>query len=134
VQERHLPVQKLCEQDIGALSEVRQDRENEASLRVTPPGVAKGLTREKGDDVRQFLVLRKQQATIRKDVKDLLRRPQDQARAGHIGVNRSLTARLLAFRAGKPIVTLAQEPIHPPEHERCARQRRLLPCFRHELA
>jgi hypothetical protein len=93
VQERHLPAQKLCEQHIGMLSEIRQDRENEAGLRVTPPGVAKGLARQKRHDVREALVLRQEEATIRKGVKDLLRRLQDQARGDRIDVNRSLTAR-----------------------------------------
>ena len=75
------------------LREIRQDRENEPSLRVTPPGVAKGLARQKRHDVREALILRQKEATIPKGSEDLPRRLQDQARGDRIVVNRSLTAR-----------------------------------------
>ena len=58
VEKRHLCGEKLREQDVGMLGEVRQDGENEATPGVAPPGAAKGLPRQKGDDVRQSLVLR----------------------------------------------------------------------------
>ena len=93
VQKRNLSVQELGEQDVRMLTQIRQDGENEASLRVTPPGAAKGLTRQKGDDVRKALVLRQEEATIRKGAEELLRRLQDQAREDRIVVDRSLTAR-----------------------------------------
>src|ERR1700682_1551799 len=75
------------------LREIRQDREREASIGVTPPGVAKGCARQKRHDVREALVLRQEEATIREGAEELLRRLQDQAREDRIVVDRSLTAR-----------------------------------------
>jgi hypothetical protein len=55
------------------LGEFGERGEDEASLGVTPPRGAEGLTRKEGYDVRQLLVLFQEEATFSESFKNTVR-------------------------------------------------------------
>ncbi|MEK6321899.1 MAG: hypothetical protein AABN33_09465 [Acidobacteriota bacterium] len=64
VDERVLTVKELCQEDVRVLSELRQDGEDEASLRMAPPGGPKRLTREDANHVWECLVLLEEKTVV----------------------------------------------------------------------
>ena len=73
MQERDLAVQELGEEDIGMPGELGERGEDEASLCVTPPRGAEGLTRKEGYDTRQLLVLFQEEPPFDEGLKNTLR-------------------------------------------------------------
>jgi hypothetical protein len=73
MQKGDFAVQEFGEENVGMPGEFGERGEDEASLGVTPPRGAEGLTRKEGYDVRQFLVLFQEESPFSENLKNTLR-------------------------------------------------------------